>query len=944
MTAGATASTALGAWSTLQTASGPLGYVRLGRLAELGLCEVERLPLTTRILLESVVRQAARFGLHEDELAELVRAVAGERPEEDGCERRWSRAVAGERPEGDGRERAVVGEWSERSGREDAERTAPVELPFLPARVLLQDFTGLPALVDLAAMRGRLADPTTLDLALPADLVIDHSVRVDHYGTQDARRRNLAAEYGRNRERYGFLRWAEQAFANLHVVPPGRGICHQVNFERLAEVVTVRRHDGGPVALPDTVLGSDSHTPMVNGLGVLGWGVGGIEVEAALLGRPLVLTCPQVVGLRLTNALPPGALATDLVLAVTELLRRHGVVDRFVEVFGPGVATLSVPDRGVVANMAPDFGATACLFGIDERTLDFLRLTNRSEATVDLVERYARAQALFGEEAGEAEFDEVVELDLGTVEPSLAGPDRPDQRRPLAAVPRSFAERAAKARDRSAAEGSARESSGAAGDRGVAEGPVEESSGAAGDGAGAPIPDGSVVIAAITSCTNTSSPEGMLAAGLLAKHAVDRGLQAKPWVKTSLAPGSPVVAAYLDRAGLMPYLERLGFDVVGFGCTTCCGNSGPLPDAVERALDEHDADVVAVLSGNRNYAGRIHPRVRANYLASPPLVVAYALAGRIDVNLEDEPLADGVTLEDLWPTRDELAAAHQAIRRELFEDEYAALFEGDDAWRALPAPTGPTYAWTEDSTYLRPPPFVRTAKAKHHTPSDIHGARALLVLGDHVTTDHISPVGRILRDSPAGRYLQDRGVHPRDFDSFGTRRGNWEVMVRGTFDYVALRNALAAPEEGGVTVHVPSGERMTVFDAAQAYGDTPLVIVAGDEYGAGSSRDWAAKGTALLGIRAVLAVGFERIHRANLVGMGVVPLQIARADRDRLTGTERFDVLGLDAGIRPGGTATVVVDGTTFTARVRVDTEQEARILRAGGILPLVLSELEERR
>ncbi len=865
---------ALGSRSPLQTADGTFDFVRVDRLDELGICATAELPRAVRILLEGLLRR--RLGMQFDD-AEIARIAA---------------AVAAPQAAG-----------------------PPVEIPFLPARTLLQDFTGLPALVDLAAMRTRLAaagaDAAALDLALPADLVIDHSARADYYGTSDARTRNLAAEYERNAERYAFLRWAEQAFDGLRVVPPGRGICHQVNFERLAEVVSVRPGATRPLAIPDTVLGSDSHTTMINGLGVLGWGVGGIEIEAAMLGRPLTLLRPRVVGLRLDGSLPVGVLATDLALRITELLRAHGVVDVIVEVFGPGVAMLSVPDRGVIANMAPDYGATACLFGVDERTLSFLRLTNRG-SRVDVVDAYVQAQGL--SECGQRSYDDVVELDLGTVQTALAGPDRPDQRRALADVPASYAARTPRPRAGS-------------------------------------IGDGTVALAAITSCTNTSNPEAMLAAGLVARKAVARGVQVPPWVKTSLAPGSAVVAAYLDKAGLTGPLEQLGFAVVGFGCTTCCGNSGDLAADVEVALAAGDPDVVAVLSGNRNYASRIHPRIAANYLASPPLVVAYALAGRIDLDLSSEPLgrdAAGrpVRLEELWPTTAELEEAHAVIQQELFADEYAALFDGGEPWNALALPEGPLYPWDEESTFLRPPPFVEDADLEPGPLADLHDARALLVLGDHVTTDHISPVGRILVDSPAGEHLATRGVAPGRFDSFGARRGNWEVMKRGTFDYLALENALVAPATGGLSRHLPSGAQGTIYATSVAYGQTPLVILAGEEYGAGSSRDWAAKGTALLGVRAVLAASFERIHRANLIGMGVVPLELP-AGRNLaelgLDGTECFTLLGLDAGAVPGGEVTISATSVTrrlsFVARSRVDTEQERRVLLAGGILPSVLIE-----
>ena len=870
-----------GARATLRTPSGDVAYHRLGWLAEQG-ADPSRLPKTVRILLENLLRRAGTRDVADRDVWALAR---------------WPQA--------------------------DPEAS----LAFMPGRVLMQDFTGVPAIVDLAAMRAAMlragGDPETVDPLVPVDLVIDHSVQVDLFGTEGAYAANIAFEYERNAERYTFLRWAQGAFRGLRVVPPGAGICHQVNLEHLARVVSVR--DG--VAFPDTLVGTDSHTTMVNGLGVLGWGVGGIEAEAAMLGQPMSLPAPVVVGVRLRGELPAGTTATDLVLRITELLRGHGVVGKFVEFAGDGLSSLALADRATIANMCPEYGATASYFPIDDESLRYLRFTGRDDAA-DLAERYAKEQGLFRAD-GDAEpvFSEALDLDLGTIEPSLAGPRRPQDRVALGGVPASFREAFAER--------------------------LEAHGGATGD-----VRDGSVVIAAITSCTNTSNPSVMLAAGLLAKKAVEAGLAAKPWVKTSLAPGSRVVTDYLDAAGVTPYLDKLGFDLVGYGCTTCIGNSGPLPDDVAAAVTDGDLAVVAVLSGNRNFEGRVHPLVRAAYLASPPLCVAYAIAGRIDLDLATEPLgtgADGapVHLRDVWPTPEEVrAAVAAAVTPEQFRTQYARIDEGDELWRGLSVPTGAAYAFDPVSTYVAEPPFFADLADGPRELGDLAGARCLVWVGDSITTDHISPAGSIRPDSPAGRYLEGRGVTARDFNSYGSRRGNHEVMMRGTFANIRLRNLLAPGTEGPSTRHLPSGEETSIFDAAERYRaeGVPLVVIAGKEYGSGSSRDWAAKGPSLLGVRAVIAESYERIHRSNLVGMGIVPLQFAAGESAAslgLTGEEVFDVAGL-AGVEPRGTANVTArraegTATSFAVTVRIDSPTEAQYVRHGGVLPMVLRQLLDR-
>ncbi len=812
------------------------------------------------------------------------------------------------------------------------------EISFRPARVLLQDFTGVPCVVDLAAMRDALsemeADPKLANPLIPVDLVIDHSVQVDKFGTADSFSFNALLEFDRNRERYAFLRWGQKAFQNFRVVPPDTGIVHQVNLEYLAPVVFTDAGQTPAVAYPDTVMGTDSHTTMINGLGVVGWGVGGIEAEACMLGQPISMLLPEVVGFKLKGKLAEGCTATDLVLTVTQMLRKKGVVGKFVEFYGPGVEALSLADRATIANMAPEYGATIGLFPIDYKTLDYLRLTNRPTEQIALVEAYAKAQGLFlTEDSPEPEYSTTIELDLAKVVPSMAGPKRPQDRIDLPDVKKNFLttlnEEPRKAQ--------------------LTMG-----------GATTTIQDGAVVIAAITSCTNTSNPSVMIAAGLLAKKAVEKGLKSKAWVKTSLAPGSKVVNDYLTDAGLLPYLEALNFHIVGYGCTTCIGNSGPLPEAVAEVVAKEKLVVAAVLSGNRNFEGRINPLVRANYLASPPLVVAYALAGRVDIDLQKEPLgADEngkkVYLKDVWPTQEEVnETVRKSVRAEMFGKEYAEVFQGDATWNSIKAPTGDQYEWTDDSTYIKKPPYFHNMADPASSVRDFQYLRVLASLGDSVTTDHISPAGSIPKDSPAGRYLMELGVKPGDFNSYGARRGNHEVMVRGTLANIRLRNLLALGTEGGWTTHVTTGEKMFIYDAAMRYQQegTGLLIIAGKEYGSGSSRDWAAKGTLLLGVKGVIAESYERIHRSNLVGMGVLPMQFL-ADQNReslkLTGLEEYFVTGIPDAVASRGNArvrAVAADGTekTFEVLVRIDTPVEAEYYRFGGILPYVLRQLANSR
>jgi aconitate hydratase len=841
------------------------------------------------------------------------------------------------------------------------------EISFAPARVLLQDFTGVPAIVDLAAMRNAMADmggdAGRINPLIPVELVIDHSVQVDEFATKLAFSRNVELEFERNRERYAFLRWGQNAFRDFKAVPPGTGIVHQVNLEYLARVVEER--DG--VAFPDTLVGTDSHTTMINGLGVLGWGVGGIEAEAAMLGEPLSMLVPQVVGFRLSGELREGATATDLVLTVTEILRRTGVVGKFVEYFGEGLISLPLADRATLGNMSPEYGATCGFFPVDEQTLEYLRLTGRSEERIALVEAYCKENLLWHEPTAHPEYSEVVELDLDDVEPSLAGPRRPQDRVPLRDAKLSFLGQLASfgAGYGNGSPDKQIEDTFPASDPPSMTQPGHEKPEEIGDVPVAvttpvrhrvPVRDadyelehGSVVIAAITSCTNTSNPQVMVGAGLLARNAVERGLERKPWVKSSLAPGSKVVTEYYEKAGLQRYLDELGFNTVGYGCTTCIGNSGPLAEQISEAIGEGDLVAVSVLSGNRNFEARIHPEVKANYLASPPLVVAYALAGRMDIDLVEEPLGedrDGndVFLRDIWPSAEEISTVIAAsVQAEMFTRTYADVFTGDDTWRSLPVPEGELFEWDPSSTYVRRPPYFEGMSREPGTVDDVHGARCLVALGDSVTTDHISPAGSIKPDSPAGKYLIEHGVERKDFNSYGARRGNHEVMVRGTFANVRLRNLLASGSEGTWTVHVPSGEEMTIYDAAERYlaEGTPLIVLAGKEYGSGSSRDWAAKGPKLLGVCAVIAESYERIHRSNLLMMGVLPLQFMSGESREtlgLSGREEFSITGVDNA--EANEVTVRADDKEFRARVRLDTPREREYLRHGGILPFVLRRL----
>jgi aconitate hydratase len=845
------------------------------------------------------------------------------------------------------------------------------EISFRPARVLLQDFTGVPAIVDLAAMRNAMqdlgGDPSRINPLLPAELVIDHSVQVDEYATARAIFRNAELEFERNRERYAFLRWGQTAFDNFKVVPPNTGIVHQVNLEYLARVVESRDDH----AFPDTLVGTDSHTTMVNGLGVLGWGVGGIEAEAAMLGEAVSMLVPQVVGFRLTGELPQGATATDLVLTVTQVLRQTGVVGKFVEYFGAGLAGLALADRATIGNMSPEYGATCGFFPVDEKTLDYLRLTGRETERVSLVETYCKENLLWHDESAEPEYSQVVELDLASVEPSLAGPRRPQDRVALREAKQSFLESLqtfgvdyGNGHDEAGAEsfpasdppsdvqpGSSIAATQVDNGGGVAVAVGPRAVPVTMNGDQFELEHGSVVIAAITSCTNTSNPQVMVGAGLLAKHAVERGLTRKPWVKSSLAPGSKVVTEYYEQAGLTRYLDALGFQTVGYGCTTCIGNSGPLPEAISEAVDDGDLVVCSVLSGNRNFEARIHPEVKANYLASPPLVVAYALAGRMDIDLLEEPLGqdrDGndVYLRELWPSAEEIQETITgSVHGDMFSRTYADVFTGDDNWRALPVPEGDLFAWDEASTYVRRPPYFDGMAREPGRVEDIDGARCLVIVGDSVTTDHISPAGSIKPDSPAGRYLVEHGVERKDFNSYGSRRGNHEVMVRGTFANVRLKNQLVPGSEGTWTLHVPSGEEMTIFDASQRYlaEGTPLIVLAGKEYGSGSSRDWAAKGPNLLGVRAVIAESYERIHRSNLLMMGILPLQFMDGESREslgLSGREEFAVVGIENG--DAREVTVRADDKEFRARVRLDTPREREYLRHGGILQFVLRRLLE--
>ncbi len=927
--------------------AGGLAGGRELRMARLDALEadynVSRLPYSLRILLENLLRREDGNLVSAAEIEALAR---------------WDpRPPAARHGGGQDPQDPQVPQVPQ--DHQDDER----EIAFMPARVLLQDFTGVPAVVDLAAMRDAMArmagDPRRINPLQPVELVIDHSVQVDQFGSDGAFLANARLEFERNRERYAFLRWGQSAFDNFKVVPPDTGICHQVNLEYLARVVMTAEHEGETYLLPDTLVGTDSHTTMINGLGVLGWGVGGIEAEAAMLGQPVSMLIPQVVGFRLDGRLPEGATATDLVLVVTEMLRRKGVVGKFVEFHGPGLASLPLADRATIANMAPEYGATCGFFPVDQVALDYLRFTGRPAGHVSLVEAYLKEQGLFHTPRSvEPVYTDTLQLDLATVHPSLAGPRRPQDRVPLPEVKASFQKelaamlaKAGKAKGAPAGNGSAAAGNAAAAAAGTAT-PVQ--------GQDYSLRHGSVVIAAITSCTNTSNPSVMVASGLLARKAVERGLSVQPWVKTSLAPGSKVVTEYLREAGLTPALDALGFNLVGYGCTTCIGNSGPLPQAISEAVDSGNLVAVAVLSGNRNFEGRINSDVRANYLASPPLVVAYALAGRIDIDLASEPLGTGkdgqpVFLRDIWPSRHEIDSTVQAaLRAEMFHKEYADVYAGDERWNGLTVPDGDTYAWEADSTYVRLPPYFDDMPPEPAAVEDVEGARVLGVFGDSITTDHISPAGSIKAASPAGRYLIEHGVEPKDFNSYGARRGNHEVMMRGTFANVRIRNRMVPGVEGGYTLHLPGGEQLAIYDAAMRYQDegVPTVVFAGKEYGTGSSRDLAAKGSRLLGVRAVIAESFERIHRSNLVGMGVAPLEFTGGDTVQslgLTGREVIDIDGLAEGVASGfkGGRQAAVrargeDGKTFEfkVRVRLDTPQEVQYYRHGGILHYVLRQL----
>jgi aconitate hydratase len=894
--------------------------------------DIARLPFSLKILLENLLRNEDGETIRAQDIEALATWNAGEEPSK--------------------------------------------EIAFTPARVVMQDFTGVPAVVDLAAMRDAMremgGDPAKINPLVPAELVIDHSVQVDVFGTRSAFQRNAELEFERNKERYAFLRWGQGAFENFKVVPPDTGIVHQVNLEYLARVVFVNEQTGQ--AYPDTLVGTDSHTTMINGLGVLGWGVGGIEAEAAMLGQPMSMLIPQVLGFKLTGELQEGATATDLVLTVTEMLRQRGVVGKFVEFYGEGLAGLPLADRATIGNMSPEFGSTCAIFPIDAETLRYLEFSGRPKELIELVEAYAKAQGLWHDEGSEEPtFSDHLELDLGAVVPSIAGPKRPQDRVSLTESKQAFRlalegylpdedeEDEAVSESFPASDpvsthvpnGAGHEPQGGTGGAQVAERSRTATPVTLADGTETELDHGHVVIAAITSCTNTSNPSVMLGAGILARNAVQKGLRVKPWVKTSLAPGSKVVTEYLERAGLTEYLEQLGFHLVGYGCTTCIGNSGPLPDEISNVVGAEDLAVVSVLSGNRNFEGRINPDVKMNYLASPPLCVAYALAGTMDIDLYDQPLGedeDGqpVFLKDIWPSAEEVAqTVQEAVQSDMFRKSYGEVFDGDERWNSLEVPSGESFAWDDGSTYVRRPPFFENLPAEPEPITDVEGARVLAVLGDSVTTDHISPAGSIKRDGPAGQYLIEHGVEPRDFNSYGSRRGNHEVMMRGTFANIRLRNLLAPGTEGGVTIKLPEDEQMSIYDAAMRYidEDVPLVVLAGKEYGSGSSRDWAAKGTNLLGVRAVIAQSFERIHRSNLVGMGVLPLQFKDGDSVEslgLTGRETFTINGLADGETVPRELTVKADDKEFTVTARIDTPKEQRYFRHGGILQFVLRQLLE--
>ena len=882
----------------------------LTALEEAGLCELDRLPVSIRVLLESVLRNVDGDMITEED----VRNAAAWEPD-----------------------------------------VPDVEVPFNVSRVVLQDLTGVPAVVDLAALRSAAerndVDPGIVEPEVPCDLVIDHSVQVDHFGSPDAYEKNVEIEYERNSERYRAIKWAQQAFENFNVVPPGTGIVHQVNLEYLGQVVHAREDEAGDEWLfPDTLVGTDSHTPMINGIGVVGWGVGGIEAEAALLGQPITMKLPEVVGVKLTGELPDGATATDLVLHITERLRQVGVVDRFVEFYGPGVSQLSVADRATISNMAPEQGSTISFFPVDDATLEYLELTGRDPEQIELVKEYLSAQGMYGEQ--DPEFTEEVEFDLGEVEPSLAGHKKPHARIPMGDLDDHF---------HTLLEDQGVSGTGApAGDGGLVTEPAsaetEQVTVTLDDGIEAEIGHGSILMSAITSCTNTSNPSVMVAAGLLARNAAEAGLEVPSYVKTSLAPGSQVVTEYLKQADLLKDLESLGYHVVGYGCTTCIGNAGPLPESIEAAIDEYDLWTASVLSGNRNFEARIHPKIRANYLASPPLVVAYGLAGRIDIDLEEEPIGLGedgepVYLEDVWPDTEEIKQTiHDNISPEMFESKYASVFEGDERWESLDAPTGDVYDWDDESTYIREPPFFKDFPLETPGVDTVDDARCLMTLGDTVTTDHISPAGLFGADLPAGQWLQEHGVPPHEFNTYGSRRGNHEVMMRGTFANVRIENQMLDGKEGGYTIHYPSEEETTVFEASSRYrsDDVPLIVLSGTEFGTGSSRDWAAKGAALLGIRAMIAESYERIFRDNLIGMGVLPLQFADGDSWEslgLDGSETYTIRGLNDGVEMNGEYTVIAEdddgnSTSFPVIAQVGTPAAVKYLENGGILHTVLRRL----
>ncbi|GHB06802.1 aconitate hydratase AcnA [Modicisalibacter luteus] len=898
--------------STLDAGGKTYHYYSLPKAAE-ALGDIKRLPFTLKVLLENQLRFASEPSVYREDMQALV-------------------------------------DWQK-------EARSTREIGYRPARVLMQDFTGVPGVVDLASMRDAVQrlgeDPARINPLSPVDLVIDHSVMVDHFGDASSFKDNVTIEMERNHERYEFLRWGQQAFDNFRVVPPGTGICHQVNLEYLGKAVWTKDEDGKSYAYPDTLVGTDSHTTMINGLGVLGWGVGGIEAEAAMLGQPVSMLIPEVIGFKITGKLREGITATDLVLTVTQMLRKKGVVGKFVEFYGDGLKDMPVADRATIANMAPEYGATCGFFPIDEQTLDYMRLTGRDDDQIALVEAYAKAQGLWREPGHEPIYTDTLQLDMGEVEASLAGPKRPQDRVALTDMKLTFEK---------LMDGEASDASAQAQARWQSEGgqPADydqhshfennDSQVCEMNGESFKLNPGAVVIAAITSCTNTSNPSVMLAAGLLARKATEKGLSTKPWVKTSLAPGSKVVTDYLAAGGVQEDLNKLGFNLVGYGCTTCIGNSGPLPEQVEKAIDAGDLTVASVLSGNRNFEGRVHPLVKTNWLASPPLVVAYALAGNVRLDLTKEPLGNGkdgnpVYLKDIWPSQAEIAEAVEQVKTDMFRKEYAEVFNGDETWQSIKVPESKVYEWSKDSTYIQHPPFFDGMGKEPEPVEDIKDARVLAMLGDSVTTDHISPAGSIKPDSPAGRYLQEHGVQPKDFNSYGSRRGNHEVMMRGTFANVRIRNEMLDGVEGGYTRHVVTGEQMAIYDAAMKYAEdnTPLVVVAGKEYGTGSSRDWAAKGTRLLGVRAVIAESYERIHRSNLIGMGVLPLQFPEGEDRKslgLTGDETFSIEGLGE-LDPGGTVRVVIKSDkgekAIDATCRIDTVNEMEYYRHGGILHYVL-------